>query len=129
MGLMHQWQLQHCIKGATQDRMAGLLNHQEAVKSLAYQINVSDRSNHPICIAYIDLNDLKPMNDTLGPKSGDQMIIAAADSIKEAVRKTDLAARVGGDEFLIIHGAFMHRADKAMYTMKNEYKRSKKESR
>ncbi len=172
----NKWYLNSLKESATLDRMTGLLNHQEAVKRLAYQINVSNRSKHPLCIAYMDLNDLKPVNDTLGHKSGDQMIIAAAESIKEAVRKTDLAARVGGDEFLVIFPdtasdniqkairrievlytqksrtlfdrkltlswgisfwqgssdtieAFMHRADKAMYAMKDEYKRSKKESR
>lgn len=98
----NKWYLKSLEESATQDGMTGLINHREAMKRLEYQINLSQRTQNPLSIVFIDLNDLKSMNDTLGHKSGDQMIIAAAQSITDSIRNTDIAARLGGDEFIVI---------------------------
>ncbi len=98
----NKWHIKNLEESATLDGMTGLYNHREAIARLEYQINASKRLKHPLCISYIDLNNLKLLNDTLGHKSGDQIIIAVADSIKNSIRTTDIAARIGGDEFLVI---------------------------
>ncbi len=98
----NKWYLKSLEESAIVDGMTGLLNHRAAMDQLEYQINVVKRSGNPLSLTYIDLNDLKSVNDTLGHRKGDQMILLAADSIEKAIRKTDIAARIGGDEFLVI---------------------------
>ena len=98
----NRWYLKSLEESATRDGMTGLLNHREAMRRLEYQMNLSGRTGTPLCVIFFDLNDLKPINDALGHESGDQMIVAAADSIAGSIRKTDIAARIGGDEFLAI---------------------------
>jgi diguanylate cyclase (GGDEF)-like protein len=60
------------------------------------------RSNQNIAFLVIDLDGLKSVNDTLGHAAGDQMIMAAAEEIRQVIRSTDMFVRIGGDEFLII---------------------------
>ncbi len=102
----NRWYLKSLEESATRDGMTGLFNHREAMHRLEYQIDLSERTGTSLCVAFFDLNDLKPVNDTLGHESGDQMIIAAADSIAGSIRKSDIAARIGGDEFLAIFPNF-----------------------
>jgi diguanylate cyclase (GGDEF)-like protein len=57
---------------------------------------------NPVTVVVCDVNGLKMINDTLGHKAGDDLIIAAASAIANAGRKTDVVARIGGDEFAIL---------------------------
>ena len=54
------------------------------------------------CVAVIDLDDLKPINDTLGHAAGDRAIRAVAHAVRSVVRADDLLFRWGGDEFLVL---------------------------
>lgn len=56
----------------------------------------------PVTVVVCDVNGLKMINDTLGHKAGDDLIIAAAYAVRNAGRETDVAARIGGDEFAIL---------------------------
>jgi len=56
----------------------------------------------PFTVCFIDLNGLKEINDNYGHLNGDFFIITVVDVIKRAVRQTDIFARMGGDEFLIL---------------------------
>lgn len=55
-----------------------------------------------VAIAYIDVNGLKKINDTLGHNEGDRYLIAIANSLNQGLQKNDVLARIGGDEFLIV---------------------------
>lgn len=55
-----------------------------------------------VTIAYIDVNGLKKVNDTLGHQEGDRYLIAVANTLDMELRKNDVLARIGGDEFLIV---------------------------
>lgn len=55
-----------------------------------------------LCVLYIDLDRFKPVNDSLGHQSGDELLVAVARRLRAAVRKTDIVARIGGDEFAIM---------------------------
>ncbi|MCT4596925.1 MAG: sensor domain-containing diguanylate cyclase [Vallitalea sp.] len=59
-------------------------------------------SQENTCICFIDINGLKQVNDTLGHKSGDDLIINAINIIKSNIRKDDFIIRFGGDEFIIV---------------------------
>ena len=57
---------------------------------------------HPVCVALIDLDEFKRINDTYSHAAGDDVLRSVAQAIKAAVRESDLPARYGGDEFVIL---------------------------
>lgn len=87
---------------ATHDDRTGLFNHQGAREQLDLLIQLCQRNNQSLSVAFLDVNGLKKVNDTLGHKMGDKLIVAMSQSIKEVIRGSDVAARIGGDEFLIV---------------------------
>lgn len=60
------------------------------------------RHHHPVTLAYIDLDNFKAVNDTLGHHRGDEILRATADLIRRTIRTGDIPARVGGDEFVVL---------------------------
>jgi len=90
------------LKRSTYDTLTGLYNRRIIMEMLHQMVELSRRNKKPLSILYIDVNNLKFVNDTIGHNMGDEMIIAAADSIKGAVRRSDLVARIGGDEYLVV---------------------------
>lgn len=97
----NRWYTRKLEKSATHDDMTGLLNHQGAMEQLDFLINLTSRGENPLCTAFLDLNELKIVNDTLGHETGDRLIVTLSLAILHAVRNTDVAARIGGDEFII----------------------------
>lgn len=63
---------------------------------------IDKQDNLPISIIMCDINGLKMVNDSFGHKSGDELLIKAANTIKKACREKDIVARIGGDEFVIL---------------------------
>lgn len=84
------------------DPLTSLLNsrafYQEAPRILA----LGRRHGHPVTLGYIDLDNFKAVNDTLGHGSGDDLLRRAADLLNSSIRAGDLAARLGGDEFVVL---------------------------
>lgn len=81
------------------DSLTGLYNRtylDEELERLHHQ------SEFPVSIICGDLDDLKKVNDTRGHKKGDELLVVAASVMQNAVRKTDILARVGGDEFVVV---------------------------
>ena len=85
---------------AMQDELTGLNNYAFFRAYLEKQI--TKRSQTSTALISVDLNDLKVVNDTMGHESGNELIMAAADILKQAFRGEDAVCRVGGDEFSII---------------------------
>lgn len=81
------------------DPMTGLMNR----RCFEDKMKTEDtEGNLPVSAIFIDLNGLKMINDTFGHASGDELIIKAAEVLKENCRERDIVARVGGDEFAVL---------------------------
>lgn len=83
------------------DELTGLYNLR-GFKLLAEQaLRMAQRSNLPFSLLFIDVDDLKQINDTMGHAVGSAMLAETAELLKASVRESDVVGRVGGDEFAI----------------------------
>lgn len=87
---------------ATTDPLTGLGNRRCADARLEELFSASERHDTDLTCLMIDLDGLKRVNDALGHAEGDRMIQSAAEVLSSTIRKSDFAARVGGDEFLVL---------------------------
>ena len=84
------------------DPLTGLYNRRFAEQRLKAEIARSERKGHPLIVVLIDLNDFKQINDTYGHQSGDTVLKEFAKRLNRATRGSDIAARWGGDEFMML---------------------------
>jgi diguanylate cyclase (GGDEF)-like protein len=84
------------------DPLTGLSNRRVAEERLTSEAARSERYGHPFTVISFDLDKFKQINDTYGHPAGDQVLKHFARRLNSAVRKSDMAARMGGDEFLIL---------------------------
>ena len=84
------------------DPLTGLYNRAYFFSVLDREIRRAARNGGRFAVLMLDLDDLKPVNDTFGHQRGDELLRAVTDAIERNVRSTDVAARYGGDEFVIL---------------------------
>ncbi len=89
-------------KLAVLDPLTGLYNRRSGEQRLAQEMSRSTRNGHPLTILALDLDDLKQVNDRFGHPAGDELIRTFADRLNKAIRGSDVAVRLGGDEFLVL---------------------------
>lgn len=87
---------------ASHDALTSLPNRMHFHDNLEQAILVAKRNNQKLAVLFLDLNDFKVVNDTLGHKIGDALLQEVAKRLKESIREADTAARLGGDEFAIV---------------------------
>ena len=87
---------------ASKDELTGLYNRRAWDKFLRAEEERCKQYGHPAAVLFIDLNDLKKVNDSLGHEEGDRLIQNAAQVLRDNVRINDIVARLGGDEFVIL---------------------------
>ncbi|MCA1326645.1 GGDEF domain-containing protein [Herbaspirillum sp. alder98] len=85
-----------------EDQLTGSLNRRGMDESLEREISNAQRHDAPLCIALLDLDDFKRINDTHGHATGDEVLVHMVKVIKETLRKLDVIARFGGEEFLVV---------------------------
>ena len=95
-------QLDHIGEVAHQDYLTGALNRRGMDEALEREFNRADRHNTTLCIAMLDIDHFKKLNDTLGHATGDQALTHLVRVLKDVLRPTDILARYGGEEFIII---------------------------
>lgn len=84
------------------DPLTGLYNRAYFFSVMDREIRRAARNSSRLAVLMLDLDDLKPVNDTFGHLRGDELLRAVTDAIQRSVRSTDVAARYGGDEFVIL---------------------------
>lgn len=84
------------------DPLTGIPNRALFFDRLSQSIAQARRYDHKVALLYLDLDTLKSVNDALGHDAGDSLLKEAAHRITQCIRTSDTAARVGGDEFIVI---------------------------
>lgn len=98
---------------AFHDQLTGLPNRPNFEERLHIALAEADRHNDVVGVIFLDLDDFKPINDTLGHASGDRVLVAISDRLRDCVRESDLIARIGGDEFMGLFPRLASRRDLA----------------
>jgi len=91
-------------KQANYDSLTGLANRKLLRDRLEQEIKKASRANQSVALLYLDLDQFKDVNDTLGHHVGDRLLQEAAHRLSSYIRDVDTVARLGGDEFTIIMG-------------------------
>ncbi|MCW8929604.1 MAG: EAL domain-containing protein [Gammaproteobacteria bacterium] len=86
------------------DTLTHLPNRFLALDRLTQLINEAKRENKLVAVLFIDLDDFKKINDTLGHEAGDQLLVEAAVRLSNEIRAGDTVCRLGGDEFFVLLG-------------------------
>lgn len=84
------------------DTLTLLPNRFLALDRLSQLVNEAQRNNEKTAILFLDLDDFKKVNDTLGHEIGDRLLQASANRLNNIVRKEDTVGRLGGDEFIVL---------------------------
>ncbi|WP_439101530.1 EAL domain-containing protein [Congregibacter sp.] len=87
---------------AHQDALTGLPNRNQLIRSMDSRIGRSATEHQPFIVMFIDLDQFKNVNDTLGHSAGDRLLREASQRLQHLLRDEDLLARLGGDEFVAV---------------------------
>jgi two-component system cell cycle response regulator len=87
---------------AVKDGLTGLYNYRHFQEMLSYTLAHSDRYDEHSSVILIDVDDLKYVNDTFGHRAGDSVLSFIATVLTDSLRKIDISARYGGDEFAVV---------------------------
>jgi len=107
-------QVDELSRDAFYDKLTGLKSRAFFVEEMKYVLRgvfgrdtskesrVSDESNGDVCVTLFDIDKFKSVNDTLGHMAGDEVLKIVAQTIQDSVRDTDIAARWGGEEMVLV---------------------------
>jgi len=87
---------------AHQDSLIKLPNRRGFMRELERLCDRADRYDHHSAMLFVDLDGLKMINDTFGHRAGDEALIQVAELLTKGVRRSDVVARIGGDEFAVL---------------------------
>jgi diguanylate cyclase (GGDEF)-like protein len=87
---------------ARTDSGTSLPNARAFLEVVAEELETARDTGDPVCVAYLDLDNFKCVNDTFGHAAGDEVLQRVAVALKRSIRGHDVAARLGGDEFAVL---------------------------
>jgi diguanylate cyclase (GGDEF)-like protein len=89
-------------RAARQDALTHLNNRRAFVELAIQSLNAAERHDRPLSLILMDIDHFKPINDKYGHKTGDDVLVAVADMLKKHCRASDIVARWGGEEFILL---------------------------
>jgi len=92
----------HIQRLAYFDALTGLPNRLLLSDRCQHALSAAQRAQHPVALMFLDLDHFKNINDSLGHRVGDEVLIELATRLKAAVREQDTVSRLGGDEFILL---------------------------
>ncbi len=98
----HRRSQEKLVDLANTDTLTGLINRRYFMEKFREVLSLPFRDRQPAALLYIDLDDFKPINDSMGHEAGDLVLQVVAGRIRHLLREGDLAARMGGDEFVLL---------------------------
>jgi diguanylate cyclase (GGDEF)-like protein len=87
---------------AVRDHLTTLFNRRYLEETLVQELAKAERKNYPVSLIMLDIDYFKRINDTYGHKAGDQALGSLGGFILSSIRRSDIACRFGGDEFVIV---------------------------
>jgi diguanylate cyclase (GGDEF)-like protein len=87
---------------ARTDGLTGVASSRAIRIAIDKELLRSSRTGRPVTLVYLDIDNFKLVNDTQGHGAGDQLLVAAAETIRGSIRDIDTAGRIGGDEYVIV---------------------------
>lgn len=94
--------LENEMKSARTDYLTGAENGRAFSEAVSSEMIKARRYGRMLTVAYIDLDNFKTVNDTMGHSAGDRLLCQMVQTIRDHIRRTDVVARLGGDEFAIL---------------------------
>jgi len=108
---LRKQQEEHILHQAYFDALTDLPNRFLSLDRLSQLLSEARRNDERVAVLFLDLDDFKRINDTLGHETGDNLLIEAAGRLRGAVREGDTVGRLGGDEFIVLLGGLKHVID------------------
>jgi len=87
---------------AKEDALTGLPNRRQLEQTLSARVAEAARYKRRLAVLFVDLDNFKQINDSFGHETGDELLTVTAERMRDSLRKFDLLARFGGDEFVVI---------------------------
>lgn len=118
---------------AFHDSLTGLANRALFADRLGHALSRTRRARRRLAVLFVDLDDFKTVNDSLGHGEGDELLVAVAERLRGALRADDTIARMGGDEFAVLvedradAGAPVELAERLLRTLQAPFERGGKE--
>ena len=95
-------ELEHVSEQVSQDQLTGVLNRRGLDDAMQREMARAERRKSGLCVAVLDLDNFKKLNDTYGHQAGDDALMHLTKVVRKTLRPTDTVARYGGEEFIIL---------------------------
>jgi diguanylate cyclase len=114
-------ELQQVSEQVREDQLTGTLNRRGLEDAMERELSRAQRRKTPLCVAILDLDNFKKLNDTYGHQAGDDALVHLSKVVTGTLRPTDIVARYGGEEFLILFSdTTLQQAVEAMRRLQRE---------
>jgi diguanylate cyclase len=94
--------LEQVSEQVREDQLTGTLNRRGLDDAMQREVSRAERRKTPLCVAVLDLDNFKKLNDTYGHQAGDDALVHLSQVVKQTLRPTDIVARFGGEEFIVL---------------------------